>query len=203
MILNLLPYGLIIICLLLLILYQLFIEYDSPLGIVFIVLLLSAIFLRFSLNKIIPNHLYVQDTFAKSALIVGLFTIFSVFVISRGRKKNKKKNTFLLFTLYLTAGIIQQLLFQYVFLETIYYLTSNLLLTIIISVIYYSLFHLREGAAFYLKITIMGTFWALIYLNFGNIIPLIISHGIVGTVYYTSDVISDRCRLYRNTRLNK
>jgi hypothetical protein len=196
----LITYFVLGLCLFILALFYFTKEYDSLNGIILVLLVASVITIRVVFLKDIPSFIYIPSTLFNSFIYTAIVTLFSVILLFFIRKYNNKRVT-LLFFLYLLAGFVQQLLFQYVFLELVYPLIKNLLFTVLFSTLYYALFHLKHGKHFFVLTFIINTFWSTIYLTQGNLVPLVISHGILGTAYYTwlfkGDVVKGRSNIFR------
>jgi membrane protease YdiL (CAAX protease family) len=192
------PYFLLLLCLAVLAVYNFTHDYDSPFGLLLILLITGAVTVRTRLTPQIPSLIYLPPTFLPCAVLTGIITFLSVIVISSQRPDQKKGNVGQLFILYLFFGLMQQLLFQYVFLETINFLSRNTILAIAATTFFFSLFHTQNGRGYYLQTTTIGLLWTIVYVHFGNLLPLVISHGILGTAYYTSEAISRRSQIFRN-----
>ncbi len=196
-----LDYLILIFCFLILLIYFFTKEFDSLIGLFLVFMVIFIIVIRANLFKNIPTNLFNPSTLFISSLFVLVFVIVASGILFIKKKNKKKKHVFLLFFLYLIFGLIQQLLFQYVFLETLNFLLNNFLISVFVSAIYYSLFHTKRGIEFFIFTLGTGLIWSTIYLKYGNIIPLIISHAILGTVYYTwifkGEAIKNRSKLFR------
>jgi hypothetical protein len=194
-------YFVLALCLLILALFYFTKEYDSFKGIILVLLVASVIIIRSVFLEDITSFIYVPSTLLNSFIYTSIVTLFSVVLLFFMRKYNNKR-PILLFFLYLLAGFVQQLLFQYVFLELVYHIIHSVILSILISTFYYALFHLKHGKSFFILTFIINIFWSTIYLTQGNLIPLTISHGILGTAYYTwlfkGDVVKGRSKIFRN-----
>lgn len=142
--------------------------------------------------KIIPDNrsqlLIVSSSMP--ILITGVVTFFVslfIYLMSRSRKLNfAGKFILILLPVYLLFGFCQQILFQFIFAGTIYYLTQNLCFSIITTSLFYFSFHIRRKNQIKLFFTFgLNIIWAFIYLKYGNILWPTISHGILGVVYYS------------------
>jgi hypothetical protein len=198
-------YFVLAICLLILALFYFTKEYDSLKGIILVLLVASVITIRSVFLKDIPSFIYMPSTLLTSFIYTTILTVFSVMLLFFLRKYNNKR-AFLLLFLYILAGFVQQLLFQYVFLELVYHLINNIIFTVLISTLYYALFHLKHGKRFFALTFTINIFWSTIYLTQGNLLPLAISHGILGTVYYTwlfkGDVVKGRSKIFTKSLKN-
>lgn len=146
------------------------------------------------------SFFYVKETFWISGLWTAVITVFGAcFILSlksirKGLDYNFKYLIFLL-VLYIFFGYLQQLLFQFMFFETVYYLTGKITMSIFISAFYYFIFHLRsKRLEFQLGTFLIGLMWSANYLFFGNLFWLGISHGIIGTMYYLNLFDQDMLR---------
>ncbi|MBT3463554.1 hypothetical protein HN789_04620 [archaeon] len=133
---------------------------------------------------------YNPTTIMISGLCATIITVFAAIFIQLIKKFRKGFNynfrylVFLL-ALYIFFGFLQQLFFNFVFLETVYNLTGNFIISILLGALFYFTFHTRSKSVEFLVGTfIMGTLWGTCYLLFGNLFWLGISHGIIGTMYY-------------------
>jgi chromate transport protein ChrA len=113
-------------------------------------------------------------------------------------KKNRFNLRFalILLPLYIIMGLLQQLFFQYLFLDTVKGLIGSLWLTILAGAVFFALFHLGIHFTNFFRICLFFTFiiWGYFYLTYQNIFWLAISHGIIGTVYYALIVQDDPIR---------
>lgn len=176
------------LCVLLLFIYLSTQNYDSPKGI----MMFSIGFLALFLRKYFPNSnhemFYVPSTLSISGvlnifvILLGVITIF----IFRDRKIKRNPSFFLmLFICYLPFGFLQQLFFQYVFLETLISLFQAKFIILMIGVLFYSLFHLSKETNMLAILGFMaGLFWMTIYLYYGNIIWPALSHALLAAMYY-------------------
>jgi len=163
-------------------------KYDTLNGILLFGVALSLLFMKsFMLGN--RSLVFIPSTFLISGLVTLVATIFVAIILFLMRKykpsRFEKKYILILLVLYIIFGFLQQLFFQFVFLETIYSITKSFFPAIIISAFYYSLFHLRESTKrFFFGTLALGIIYSTIYLLYGNLIWLGISHGILGTIYY-------------------
>jgi len=201
------PYIILGLVFLSLLTYWLNNTYDSINGGFLILFGVSALILRiFYLSA--ETRLYVHETFWLSGLIVGVLTlIVAIFlwVIRKNKKVNPKYFVFLLI-LYIFFGFLQQVLFQFVILETILYLTNSFIPTIILSAFIYGAFHktkllFKKPIFFFLTTFAAGLIWSTVYVYYGNLIWLGISHGVTATVLFTGfvkkDLIKHKVRFLR------
>jgi hypothetical protein len=193
-------YLVLAVCLFILALFYFTKEYDSLKGIILVLLVASVITIRAVFLKNIPSFVYVPSTLLNSFIYTLIITLFSVVLLYFMRRYDNKR-ALLLFLLYLLAGFVQQFLFQYVLLELVYNIINNVILAVLISTLYYALFHLKHGKRFFVLTFIINIFWSTIYITQGNLVPLAISHGILGTAYYTwlykDDVVKGRSKIFK------
>ena len=185
------PYLILIIVTLLFIIYATTKNYDSFKGILLLILGFSALFLKIFFVHI-QTKFSVESTFLISGLITGGFTLFGVVILLfiRKYKKYNLKYFFTLLILYILFGFIQQLFFQFVILETLFYLINSYVPTILLSALFYGLFH-KRNLLFFITTFAAGLIWSTTYLYFGNLIWLGISHGVLATFAYTGFVKKD------------
>jgi len=81
---------------------------------------------------------------------------------------------------------LQQVLFQCVFFETIYFISEgNIIVSLLLSAVYYGSFHLGLYAKrFFPQTLLLGFIFSGIYLIWGNIFWLGLSHALLGTFLY-------------------
>ena len=172
------------------ILYLITKNYDSFIGIIMFSLGFIILFLK--LNYIPSNLFYVESTFWLTGLItcilVIVFTIFILLIKNNLKRKTLKFNfkyLIILLVLYIIFGFLQQLLFQFVFLESLSKLINNFYITILTGSVYYYLFHIKsKEIEFHPGTFILNVCFSTIYLTLGNLIWLGIAHGVLGTIYY-------------------
>ena len=138
-------------------------------------------------------------------ITLSLSFIFIIIIYTQRENKNTKR-ILLLFMLYLLFGAGQQLFFQLVFLGSILNLFkfNRLIIPVFITSLYYALFHSSNPDKvfdkFFIGTFILNLFWSTIYLKFGNILWLALSHAILGTFYYMwifdGDVMKKRLNLF-------
>jgi len=164
-------------------------NYDSIKGAAIAIMFIVALAMKIMAIK--PQGLFfAPKTLVVSGLLVMSFTLISVVVILIIKRNKLTKYSLsyimLMLFLYILFGFGQQLLFQFVFLEVFYFLTKNAIFSILLSSMFYFIFHPKGTfGKFYFATFILGLFWSTIYVFFGNIIWLSISHGIIGCVYFT------------------
>jgi hypothetical protein len=125
-----------------------------------------------------------KDNFWISALYLACFTLFMVALLFMIGVRDRKPIWFmgLTFALYVPFGIIQEILFQYIFLDTLYSMLPNPYICIFLSAAYYMLFHPKLELGFFTFIAGLG--WSYLYLAFHNVFWIGISHALLGSAYY-------------------
>lgn len=161
--------------------------YDSRFGFFMVSLFITLALLKIYKLPSLPN-LYLPENFLKAGQTVFIFTLTMIFIGYRLREKKEKFNWkyFLsLFLLYLPFSLMQQLLFQYLFLDTLFSLTHRSFFSVLLTGIYFYYFHhQRFYSRFSFFIFTISFFWSYVYLVYGNIIWLVLSHSILGSCYY-------------------
>jgi uncharacterized membrane protein len=172
-------------------------KFNRGWGIVLIVLGILALILRFTQISSYPLiALYNLNTILKSFLILlGCLLLFSAFALFASELLLKRRLYFLkLVPVYIFWGAFQQMFFLWIFTDSFFYLTKNLQITFIVSVIYFFLIHLKlnktswklSDTSFFGFLIIFSSINTYIYLYLGNIIPQLLFHGILGTICYVS-----------------
>ncbi len=184
---DLISLAILALCLITLLIYLRTRKYDSPQGILMLALGLAAVLLKLYFRDK-SSYLFNPSTFIHSGIIITSFTaLICLLLVLLKKNKLRWKYALTLLPLYLFWGFLQQLLFQYLFLESVYTVVGNIWLAIIIGAVFYLLFHfnLDFDAKFRLGLFIIDLFWGYFYLTYQNIFWLGISHGIFGVAYYT------------------
>lgn len=152
-----------------------------------------------------PSFSMFIDNFWISGVYLMGFTALMICVIIIFGIKDKKplKWSIMVFFLYIPFGILQEILFQFVFTDTLFELTGNPYITIFLSSIYYMLFHLRLDLGTFTFIA--GLFWSYFYLAFGNVFWIGISHAILGTMYYVfmykGNALKNKLNYFKNSEI--
>jgi membrane protease YdiL (CAAX protease family) len=151
---------------------------------------LSALSLRIKSLGLYPTRFFIRETVFVSGVFVATITLAAIaaFIILKKDNLFRLKSAYFwkLLAAYLAAGFLQQLFFQFVFLETIYFLVKgNALFAVLLSAIFFSLFHFKkEIRKFYFLTLTMGFFYSGAYLIYGNLFWLALSHTVLGTFLY-------------------
>lgn len=195
---TLIPYLIIIGSFIILLIYWKTEEYDSLKGVILFLIFVTLMYLRTLTG--IRSYLFVKETLPTAILFTGLFTAILVVLAFKLKQRTVPNRYFIvLFLLYLPMGLVQQLFFQHVFLDTIYSLVPNIFVAVIIGSIFFKLFHLKDRFGKLAYLTFFGNLiFSTVYLLYGNIITLSISHAIIGVFYYSwinkGDAISSRLK---------
>lgn len=172
-------------------------KFNRGWGIVLIALGILALILRLLRITRYPfEAIFNPDTIMASFLILSVcLFIFSVFALFSSELLRKRRTYFLkLLPIYIFWGALQQMFFLWISTDSFFYLTKNLQMTYILSVIYFFLVHLKlkKGVwkfvdiLFFGSLIIFSSLNVFIYLYLGNIIPQLLFHGILGTIWYVS-----------------
>lgn len=158
------------------------------------------VYLRIRALKIYPSWFFIRETFFVSGIIVGLVTLLAILILVFIKKDNMSLLGSVYFRkllmFYLLWGLLQQLFFQFVFFETVYFIfKGGILIPIFSSAIFFSLFHLGRHKKFFLPSVLMGFLYSGIYLFYGNLIWLALSHTLIGVFLYVLFVDRDQLAL--------
>ena len=194
-----------LLCVLIMIGYYLVKNYDSFGGGIIILLGIAVIYVKNLVGHL--NLFYVKETFLTSGLVVLGFTLVCTIFLYFFKEQDKKvftKYGVVLLLLYIFFGFLQQLLFQFIFFETVYSLLDNAVIVVFVSAAFYAVFHWKLKQIRFLIVTFLaGLFWSAFYVMYGNLIWLGVSHGILGTVtflwYFDGDILR---KTIKNIKLN-
>lgn len=187
----LVPYLILFGCLLVELTYLRTKQYDSKKGVLLFVAGMVLLLARTLFLKTPTTLIFDYFTFWQSGALNGVFTLAIIifFLIWKTKKKIVGfglKYGLILFLFYLPWGFLQQLFFQYIFLETVFFLTKNKILTLIASSIFYTSVHsLKIDKRLTFLCFFASLAWFSAYLNYGNIIWPSLSHAIFGVLYYS------------------
>lgn len=157
-------------------------------GVLLAVIILMSIYLR--LRYLDINHSHIFD-FQWVTFIPYLLSLIWVYIVIREDIPVFRKRLlhfFKLLPLYLLFAIIQQFIFLFIVTDTLISLTGNYVISGIISIVYYYLFHimykdkLKTYLPYLLIFSIVNVF---VYLYFDTILPQIVFHGILGALLFT------------------
>ncbi len=183
------PILIIIISFFLLIPYRRAKSYLSVWGGIMFVMAISLVYLRIRELGIYPSQFFARETFFLSGAIVGLATLLAILIFIFIKKNNLPRLGSAYFrkllAFYLLWGFLQQLFFQFVFFETVQFIfKGSIFISILSSAIFFSLFHLGRHKTFFLPSVLMGFLYSGIYLFYGNLVWLVLSHALIGTFLY-------------------
>ncbi len=177
-----------ILCISTLIVYTRTKNYDSINGILIIIFGLSALLLTILYLKEVTFKLYVPETLLMSGIIHLVFTIVGFLLVIFFRVKQRKFNPvfFLtLFVLYVPFAFLQQIFFQYIFLNTLSSLIASRVLVFLLGISFFGLAHPPRDT---IKLTIFslmaGTVWIWTFMTYGNLLWQSLSHAFLGALYY-------------------
>lgn len=150
---------------------------------------LSALYLRIKLLGLYPTRFFIRETISVSGAVIAAITLAAIaaFIIIKKDNLFRLKSAYFwkLLAAYLPAGFLQQLFFQFVFFETIYFVfKGNIFLSLFSSAVFFGLFHLGWTKKFFLPSLLMGFLFSGIYLLYGNLFWLALSHTLLGTFLY-------------------
>jgi hypothetical protein len=157
-------------------------------GVLLAIIILMSIYLR--LRYLDINHSHIFD-FQWVTFIPYLLSLIWVYIVIREDIPVFRKRLlhfFKLLPLYLLFAIIQQFIFLFIVTDTLISLTGNYVISGIISIVYYYLFHimykdkLKTYLPYLLIFSIVNVF---VYLYFDTILPQIVFHGILGALLFT------------------
>lgn len=195
---ELIAYLIIFFSFIILFVYRKTKEFNSIKGAVLFLLFLTLLYLRSILG--VESSIFVPETLFESSLFVGLFTlVLMIFAFKLKQRIVSHKYFVVLFILYIPMALIQQLFFQHIFLDTLQYLLKNTILSVILSSLFFKFFHRKKYFGRLANLTFFGNLvYATTYMLYGNILPLAISHAIIGTLYYSwiheQDALSTRLK---------
>lgn len=175
-------------------------RFDGFWGVSMFVLGFTALLLRLLLSRSFPIlGLFNYSTLGSSIiLILAPALVFVFFGVYSGHFKRRLKRLEKLMVPYILFGGLQQVFFFVVFSDTVYYLTKNFILTFAATMVFFVMIHLNWTASvrkywFLLGIFAMVNTW--IYLVWGNILPQVLVHGIVGSVLFTDFTDTNQLKL--------
>lgn len=177
-----------ILCISTLIIYTWTKNFDSINGILIIIFGLSALVLTILYLKEVTFKLYVPETLLISGIIHLIFTIVGFLLILFFRVKQRKFNPvfFLtLFVLYVPFAFVQQIFFQYIFLNMLSSLIASRSLVLLFGILFFGLAHPPRDTV---KLTIFsllaGSVWVWTFMTYGNLLWQSVSHAFLGSLYY-------------------
>ncbi|MBU4350773.1 CPBP family intramembrane metalloprotease [Patescibacteria group bacterium] len=164
------------------------------------------VYLRIKALEIYPSRFFIKETLFISGIIVGIATLLIILAFILIKKKDifrlKSAYFWKLLVFYFPWGFLQQLFFQFIFFETVYFaFKGNIFLSLLLSAVFFGLFHLGWTKKFFLPSLLIGFFFSGIYLLYGNLIWLALSHALLGTFLYVL-FVKDNQLARRLTGLN-
>lgn len=187
------------LCLLVLFLYYRTKKFTSLNGILMFVFGFLALFLRLKYLQNYPILGYLnQNTIIDSfVLMVPAVLVFLFFGYYSGHFKRRIKRLGKLLIPYMFFGGLQQIFFLWVFTDSFYYLTSNLYLTFVVSVMFFMSIHLNWQSSirkYWFLLFVFAFLGTWIYLLKQNILPQILLHGLMGSVLFTEFTDTDQLK---------
>lgn len=157
-------------------------------GILIVLFASLALLIKIIFIKEVNYKVFVPDTLLISGIINLVFSIIGLLLILALRIKNRKFKLgffFKLFIIYLPFALLQQIFFQYIFLDTLSSFFASKLLVLTLGVLFFNSAHLpRETAKITVFSFIAGTVWMWTYISYGNILWPMLSHAILAPLYY-------------------
>ena len=174
-------------------------RFDRFWGILMFVLGSVALFLRFFILKDYPLlGFFNPETIYFSALLIGVPSVVLIFITIYADNFRRRINRFKkLFLPYILFGGLQQIFFFWVFADAFYYLFKDVGVTFFASVLFFCSIHFTKHSPIkklWLPLGLFAIINTWIYLIWGNIIPQIIVHGLVGSVLYTAFTDTDQIK---------
>jgi hypothetical protein len=186
-------YLILFLCLLMVPAYYKTVSFKSKNGVLLFILCVSAFLFRVSLfGKYPPLATLNKETLLFSIIFLLIpFGIFIAYCLFNEQKTIRRRKDYFLRLLlsYILFGVLQQLFFLTVFTDAVYYLTLSYEVTLLISVVFFFIFHLNFGkelTKFLFCLFIFGVLNTYVYLYLGNIIPQLVAHGVIGSILYTA-----------------
>lgn len=159
----------------------------------------GALFVRFSILKYYPLlGFFNPKTINSSALLLFIpAAVFILFGIFSRRFKKRIKRLKKLFLPYILFGGLQQIFFFWVFSDSVFYLSKSINLTFILTVLFFTAFHFTGQfpiKKFWMLLVIYAIIDTWVYLVWGNIVPQLVVHGLLGAVLYTVFTDTDQIK---------
>jgi membrane protease YdiL (CAAX protease family) len=178
----------VILCIITLIIYTFTENYDSFKGVLIFLLASFALLIKIFFIKEVSFKIFVPETLIISGIITLVFSVVGFLLLLALRIKNRKfTRTFLctLFILYLPFALLQQIFFQYIFLNTLSSFFASKVVILSLGVLFFTLAHLpRETTKLTVFSLIAGCVWMWTYMSYGNILWPILSHAVLAPLYY-------------------
>lgn len=197
--LELQPLIIIAACLFMIPVYFKTTRFDRFWGILLFLIGFGILFYRLNLLPQYPlNAIYEKIYFLKAFILLGtpFLLTFIIFLFRSDRKKWLPRFLHLVLP-YVFFGALQQIFFLWVFTDPVLYFTKNITLTFIISVLFYTVFHLNWSSEIRKYLVLLIVFSVLntyIYLYWRNILPQMLFHGFYGTLIFSVLTKSDQLK---------
>ncbi len=178
------------LCLIIIPVYFKTIRFDRFWGILMFVLGFSALYLRFSTLSSYPAIGILNENTIKESFLLMLAptAVFLFFGIYSGHFKRRIRRLEKLLIPYMFFGGLQQILFFFIFSDSVYYLTKSINITFIATIVFFVAVHLNWKASirkYWFLLIIFAIINTWIYLIWKNILPQILIHGLVGSILFT------------------
>jgi membrane protease YdiL (CAAX protease family) len=148
----------------------------------------SALLLKILYIKEVNYRIFEPDTLLVSAVIISVFSVIGSLFIYTVRIKNRvfRPGFFLkLLILYIPFALLQQIFFQYLFLNDISTLIAGKIQILLFGVLFFGLAHSpKETVKLTVFSLIAGSVWIWTYMSYGNIFWPVLSHAFLGSLYY-------------------
>lgn len=189
-------YTILLLALTILPLYLKLKNWKSWLTVILSIFWIFALALRLLILPEAGSNIFISSTNLYSAGAYSIFTIVAVVIViglrAHGRALKEIKLKWWIVGGYLLFGLVQQILFKFIFFDTLYYVLGNGFfmreaITILISAGYYSLFHSsgKDIKNFVLLTFCIDIGWGTLYMALGNLHWNILSHAIIGGAFFS------------------
>jgi membrane protease YdiL (CAAX protease family) len=174
--------------LLVLLIYKKIQRYDSLNGLFLFVLFIILLIMRLVRTPHFGKSLFNASTLNISGLIMLIVTVMFFLIIlyfKKHERHGQANNILILLAAYLVFGLAQQVFFQLIFLNTVSNITHNFYLAILLTSLFFGLFHLKKKYYTLFVFTfLLNIFWSSIYLLYSNILWPVLSHAVLAVFYY-------------------
>ncbi len=124
--------------------------------------------------------------------------VFIYFAVRTDNFRKKFRSLTKLLLPYMFFGGLQQILYLCIFADMSYYLTGSVIYAFILSFFYFFVMHINwrpNVRKFWPLLGLFGLINVWIYLIWGNLLPQVLVHGIVGTFLFTIYTETDQLKL--------
>ena len=178
------------LCLMILPVYYKTKRFDRFWGVLLFILGFGALFLRFYILRDYPFlGFFRRETIISSFLLTGVpAAVFIFFGIYSGHFWRRIRRLEKLLLPYILFGAVQQIFFFGVFGDTVYYLTRSVNIAFWASLIYIMAIHLKRDSPvkrYRFLVFLFSIVNTWIYLIWGNILPQMLLHGMIGSILFT------------------